>query len=53
MRVSPESEIVNLQQRIQRKRAAHQNARVEEAKLRDLRIKQLRCEIRAKKRKAR
>lgn len=50
---SPQSEIENLQNRIQRKRQAHQSTRDDEARLRQLRTKQLRREIRAMKRKAR
>ncbi len=50
---SPQAEIENLQTRIQRKRQAHQSTRDEEAKLRALRIKQLRREVRDMKRKAR
>jgi|UPI0004B29858 hypothetical protein len=50
---SPQSEIENLQTRIQRKRQAHQSTRDDEARLRQLRIKQLRREVRAMKRKAR
>ncbi|WP_160310505.1 hypothetical protein [Microvirga vignae] len=50
---SPEAEIEHLQTRIQRKRQAHQSTRDDEAKLRQLRLKQLRREVRAMKRKAR
>jgi prefoldin subunit 5 len=50
---SPQAEIESLQSRIQRLRQAHQSTRNEEARLRELRTKQLRREVRAMKRKAR
>jgi hypothetical protein len=51
--VSPQAEIEVLQSRIERRRQAHQSTRDEEARLRELRLKQLRREVRAMKRKAR